>query len=109
MWPTCLTWLCPRSSGSTTPAGFPRLGTPCFPVEVRSLGGPCPLGGRACMSGFATIAVALTVAPIISLVQKQTHKIEVPRSVPGMVTDRLLVMNFLDGIPITRLKDHTKK
>jgi hypothetical protein len=41
--------------------------------------------------------------------QKQTHKIEVPRSVPGMVTDRLLVMTFLDGIPITRLKDHTKK
>ncbi|GAB4821653.1 hypothetical protein N2152v2_008699 [Parachlorella kessleri] len=40
--------------------------------------------------------------------RKQTHKIEVPRSVPGMVTDRLLVMNFLEGVPITRLKDHTR-
>ena len=27
---------------------------------------------------------------------------------PGLVTDRLLVMSFLDGIPITRLRDSTK-
>jgi predicted unusual protein kinase regulating ubiquinone biosynthesis (AarF/ABC1/UbiB family) len=32
-------------------------------------------------------------------------RIRVPRSVPGMVTPRLLVMSFLDGIPLTRLKD----
>lgn len=33
------------------------------------------------------------------------HKIEVPKSVPSMVTERLLVMQFLDGIPITKMKD----
>jgi predicted unusual protein kinase regulating ubiquinone biosynthesis (AarF/ABC1/UbiB family) len=33
----------------------------------------------------------------------------VPRSVPGMVTGRLLVMDFLDGVPITRLERHTAK
>jgi predicted unusual protein kinase regulating ubiquinone biosynthesis (AarF/ABC1/UbiB family) len=33
----------------------------------------------------------------------------VPRSVPSMVTDRLLVMTFLDGVPITRLDRHTQK
>ena len=33
------------------------------------------------------------------------HKIEVPRSVPGLVTNRLLVMNYLDGVPITRMRD----
>lgn len=46
--------------------------------------------------------------PLPSL-QKLNHRIEVPRSVPGMVTDRLLVMNFLDGVPITRLERHTQK
>lgn len=33
------------------------------------------------------------------------RKIRVPRSVPTMVTPRLLVMNFIDGVPITRLRD----
>lgn len=33
------------------------------------------------------------------------HKICVPRSVPGMVTSRLLVMSYLDGVSITRLND----
>jgi len=33
------------------------------------------------------------------------HKIRVPRSVPSMVTQRLLVMDFLDGVPITKMKD----
>jgi len=35
----------------------------------------------------------------------QSDKIVVPRSVPTMVTPRLLVMNYLDGVPITRMKD----
>lgn len=38
-----------------------------------------------------------------------SKKVEIPRSVPGMVTRRLLVMNFLDGVQITRLGDKTKK
>jgi len=38
-----------------------------------------------------------------------SKKIEIPRSVPGLVTRRLLVMNFLDGLQITRLGDKTKK
>lgn len=33
------------------------------------------------------------------------RRIRVPRSVPTMVTPRLLVMNFIDGVPITRLRD----
>ncbi len=37
-----------------------------------------------------------------------SKKIEIPRSVPGLVTRRLLVMNFLDGLQITRLGDKTK-
>lgn len=37
-----------------------------------------------------------------------SKKIEIPRSVPGLVTRRLLVMNFLDGVQITRLGDKTK-
>ncbi|KAL6766353.1 AKC2 [Auxenochlorella protothecoides x Auxenochlorella symbiontica] len=35
------------------------------------------------------------------------HKIKVPHSIPGLVTDRMIVMEFLDGIPITRLAAHT--
>ena len=38
-----------------------------------------------------------------------SKKIEIPRSVPGLVTRRLLVMNFLNGLQITRLGDKTKK
>lgn len=41
--------------------------------------------------------------------QKLNHRIEVPRSVPGMVTDRLLVMNFLEGVTVTRLERHTQQ
>ena len=33
---------------------------------------------------------------------------EIPRSVPGLVTDRLLVMNYLDGEQITRLKSRVQ-
>ncbi|PRW59732.1 putative aarF domain-containing kinase 1 [Chlorella sorokiniana] len=40
--------------------------------------------------------------------EKLNHRIEVPRSVPSLVTDRLLVMNFLEGVPITRLERHTQ-
>ena len=36
------------------------------------------------------------------------HKICVPRSIPGLVTPRLLVMDFIDGIPITKMKDQIK-
>ena len=38
-----------------------------------------------------------------------SEKIEIPRSVPGLVTRQLLVMNFLDGTQITRLGDKVKK
>ena len=37
-------------------------------------------------------------------VQNLEKEVEIPRSVPGLVTRRLLVMNFLDGEQITRLK-----
>ena len=47
--------------------------------------------------------------PALLSPQKLNHRIEVPRSVPSLVTDRLLVMNFLEGVPITRLERHTQK
>lgn len=40
--------------------------------------------------------------------QKLKHKIRVPRSIPGLVTQRMLVMEFLDGIPITQLEAKTQ-
>lgn len=40
--------------------------------------------------------------------EKLNRRIEVPRSVPCMVTNRLLVMKFLEGVPITRLDKHTQ-
>jgi predicted unusual protein kinase regulating ubiquinone biosynthesis (AarF/ABC1/UbiB family) len=49
---------------------------------------------------------------IMNAVAKQfdglNHKIVVPRSIPALVTQRLLVMDFIDGIPITKLKDQNK-
>ena len=51
-------------------------------------------------------------ARIMNAVAKQfdglNHKIVVPRSIPALVTQRLLVMDFIDGIPITKMKDQTK-
>ena len=48
-------------------------------------------------------------ARIMNAVARQfdglNHKIVVPRSIPALVTQRLLVMDFIDGIPITKLKD----
>lgn len=38
-----------------------------------------------------------------------SKKISIPRSIPGLVTRRILVMNFIDGLQITRLADKTKK
>ncbi len=35
-------------------------------------------------------------------------RLEIPRSVPGLVTKRLLVMNFIDGDQITRLAHRTR-
>jgi predicted unusual protein kinase regulating ubiquinone biosynthesis (AarF/ABC1/UbiB family) len=35
-------------------------------------------------------------------------RIRVPRSVPSMVTPRLLTMSFLDGVPITRMRDQPR-
>lgn len=36
------------------------------------------------------------------------HKIVVPRSIPTLVTQKLLVMDYIDGIPITQMKDQVK-
>ena len=33
----------------------------------------------------------------------------VPRSVPGLVTRRVLTMGFVDGIPLTRLEGHVSR
>lgn len=33
-----------------------------------------------------------------------SHAVEIPRSVPGLVTPRLLVMNYVPGTQIMRLK-----
>lgn len=48
-------------------------------------------------------------ARIMNAVARQfdglNHKIVVPRSIPSLVTQRLLVMDYIDGIPITQMKD----
>jgi hypothetical protein len=35
-------------------------------------------------------------------------RLEIPRSLPGLVTKRLLVMNFIEGDQITRLAHRTQ-
>lgn len=51
-------------------------------------------------------------ARIMNAVAKQFdglgHRILVPRSIPPLVTPRLLVMDFIDGIPITKMKDQVE-
>jgi len=51
-------------------------------------------------------------ARIMNAVAKQFdglgHRILVPRSIPSLVTPRLLVMDFIDGIPITKMKDQVE-
>lgn len=51
-------------------------------------------------------------ARIMNAVARQfdglNHKIVVPRSIPNLVTQRLLVMDYIDGIPITQMKDQVK-
>lgn len=34
-------------------------------------------------------------------------RVVIPTSIPGLVTDRVLVMSFLDGVPLTQLSRHT--
>jgi predicted unusual protein kinase regulating ubiquinone biosynthesis (AarF/ABC1/UbiB family) len=51
-------------------------------------------------------------ARIMNAVAKQfdglNHKIVVPRSIPALVTQRLLVMDFIDGIPITKMREQAR-
>jgi len=41
--------------------------------------------------------------------QPSTANVVVPRSVPGLVTRRVLTMGFVDGIPLTRLEGHVTR
>jgi len=41
--------------------------------------------------------------------QPSTANVVVPRSVPGLVTRRVLTMGFVDGIPLTRLESHVTR
>lgn len=34
-----------------------------------------------------------------------SHSVRVPRSVPGLVSRRLMVMSFMEGLPLLQLKD----
>lgn len=45
---------------------------------------------------------------ITSALQGLAGEVEIPRSIPGLVTEKLLVMSFLDGVKITSLKDRVK-
>jgi hypothetical protein len=38
---------------------------------------------------------------------KIRRRVEVPTSIPGLVTKCVLVMTFLDGVPLTQLDKHT--
>jgi predicted unusual protein kinase regulating ubiquinone biosynthesis (AarF/ABC1/UbiB family) len=37
--------------------------------------------------------------------QQLSHSVRVPRSVPGLVSKRLMVMTYMDGLPLLQLKD----
>ena len=39
------------------------------------------------------------------MVQGMRKQVEVPRSIPGLVTQRMLTMTFLEGTQITRLRN----
>lgn len=43
----------------------------------------------------------------VARVQSLARTVEVPRSVPGLATQRLLVMSFVEGDQITRLEHRT--
>jgi ABC1 atypical kinase-like domain len=48
------------------------------------------------------------VMDMISLnLAKIRPRVEVPTSIPGLVTKRVLVMKFLDGVPMTQLAKFT--
>jgi ABC1 atypical kinase-like domain len=48
------------------------------------------------------------VMDMISLnLAKIRPRVEVPTSIPGLVTKRVLVMKFLDGVPMTQLATFT--
>jgi aarF domain-containing kinase len=39
---------------------------------------------------------------------KHIHRrVIIPRSVPGLVTKRMLIMDYLDGVPLTQLASRT--
>jgi len=42
------------------------------------------------------------------MLQELEREVEIPRSVPGLVTRRVLVMNYLQGEQITRLKSRVE-
>ena len=44
----------------------------------------------------------------VARVQSLARTVEVPRSVPGLATQRLLVMSFVEGDQITRLEHRTR-
>jgi predicted unusual protein kinase regulating ubiquinone biosynthesis (AarF/ABC1/UbiB family) len=46
-----------------------------------------------------------TVAKNLKPIQR---RVVIPRSVPGLVTNRMLVMHYLDGVPLTQLGRHTR-
>jgi predicted unusual protein kinase regulating ubiquinone biosynthesis (AarF/ABC1/UbiB family) len=35
-------------------------------------------------------------------------RVVVPHSIPGLVTERVLVMTYLDGVPLTQLEKHVQ-
>ena len=53
-------------------------------------------------------AHALSSTGLMAHVQSLARTVEVPRSVPGLATQRLLVMSFVEGDQITRLEHRTR-
>lgn len=52
--------------------------------------------------------VQLCADTACTILQGLSRTVEIPRSVPGLATGRLLVMTFVDGDQITRLEHRTK-
>ena len=70
---------------------------------------PCD-SGQSALEGFPPTWMRSLCSPSarLSFLQSLARTVEIPRSMPDLTTERLLVMSFVEGDQITRLEHRTK-
>lgn len=58
--------------------------------------------------GLFAIREARVMDSVAQSLQKISSRVVVPRSIPGLVTNRVLVMHFMEGVPLRELGSRTK-